>query len=123
MKSLPIPHMLWNSTSFTTETPTPPPTLDITASIMQHAHQSLCHQWKDKLPVLAEGQLSAYPDTCAQTCTSGPEISITPIPTSYPPGMVSMTLQTSHLRSWELCYSAFKQITIRPDRWYTYLIM
>ena len=54
--------------------PKNPPATTVTASIMYHAHQSFGHKRKNAAWPPTEHSLQAFTDTCAQTCTSGPEI-------------------------------------------------
>ena len=66
--------MVWNSTKFCAQAPEPPPATTVTASIMYHAHQSFSGKDKNAAWPPKEHSLQAFTDTCAQTCTSGPEI-------------------------------------------------
>ena len=73
-KSIAIPHMEWNGTSFIEKHPAAPPVIAVQASVMHGAHKSFGKKWQNDRPAPTEIGLQAYTDTCAQTCTSGPEI-------------------------------------------------
>ena len=73
-KSIAIPHMEWSGTSFIKKHPAAPPVIAVQASIMHRAHKCFCKKWQSDCPAPSEIGLQAYTDTCAQTCTSGPEI-------------------------------------------------
>ena len=66
--------MVWNGTKFCAQAPEPPPAITVTASIMYHAHQSFRSKGRNAAWPPTEHSLQAFTDTCAQTCTSGPEI-------------------------------------------------
>ena len=74
MRSVPIPHMEWNGQDFQAQAPAPPPKTMVSVSIMHHAHKMFGRQWRNKPQVTPPTMLSAFTDTCAQTCTSGPGI-------------------------------------------------
>ena len=72
--SIVIPHMVWNGTEFCKEAPEAPPAMTVQVSLMQHAHRSFGRKLENTHLPPTECQLKAFTDTCAQTCTSGPEI-------------------------------------------------
>ena len=74
VKLIAIPHMEWNGTSFIEKHPAAPPVINVQASVMHRAHKSFGKKWQNDRPAPTEIGLQAYTDTCAQTCTSGPEI-------------------------------------------------
>ena len=73
-QSIAIPHLVWKGSEFCKEAPEPSPTISVSVAIMQHAHKSFGRPLPGKSGIPDETKLQAFADTCAQTCTSGPEI-------------------------------------------------
>ena len=69
-KNPPPPHMEWISGEFRECAPMPLPSLTVKADIMGESLKALGGESR----VIKSSKLSAYADSCCQTCTAGPDM-------------------------------------------------
>ena len=66
-----IPHVEWNGTEFVIKDPQPLPALQITVHPMLATHNEISNVAICDVDVNAFVTITAFTDTCAQTCVSG----------------------------------------------------
>ena len=69
------PHMEWDGTEFTPDTPAPSPRLDVKVTLMPAAYKKLGIEWSGSRKTLHRShQVNALADSGCQTCTAGEDL-------------------------------------------------
>ena len=69
------PHCEWDGTDFVPTRPKPSPKVDVNVSVMHSAHNKFGVHWKgSRRGTFASHTISAFADSCCQTCTAGTDV-------------------------------------------------